>query len=441
MMRLAVVIAIVFGTVACGGDERAPHSQTSALATDGAPRGDERESPVAPRARGKGVLGFLWDDERTSLARLDRRTLRPLAGRTVEVPGSGAHAFSPDGRTLAIGRGETPGLQLVDVGALRPLGKGLTLPGAGYVGEILWADRERLVALVAGEDSELVTIDARERRIVSSRPLDGIVVASDTKAGRLALLLGPVGSIGPARLALVEADGTIDTVPLPEIRAGFEQIEDAEEGYTARERTPGLALSPDGARAVVVSAGGTVAEVDVAAERVFYHELAQPVSLLGRVRNWLEPEAEAKVIEGPSRFARWFGEHHVAVTGLDYHGVEDSETRATPAGLRLIDTRTWSIRTLAEQATGIVVKHGLLLAFGGPYAEGPRGRGIGLRAYGPGGEERFHAFGDVLIGSVETAWPYGYVSNDARSFMVLDLRSGRVVERRKTAVETAIIGP
>ena len=188
-------------------------------------------------------------------------------------------------------------------------------------------------------------------------------------------------------------------------------------------------------------AGGTVAEVDVAAERVFYHELAQPVSLLGRVRNWLEPEAEAKVIEGPSRFARWFGEHHVAVTGLDYHGVEDSETRATPAGLRLIDTRTWSIRTLAEQATGIVVKHGLLLAFGGPYAEGPRGRGIGLRAYGPGGEERFHASATSSLARWKRRGRTATSRNDARSFMVLDLRSGRVVERRKTAVETAIIGP
>ena len=52
---------------------------------------------------------------------------------------------------------------------------------------------------------------------------------------------------------------------------------------------------------------GPVAEVDLASGRVGYHEVHEPVSLLGRLRNWLEPAAEAKTAEGAERQAVWVG--------------------------------------------------------------------------------------------------------------------------------------
>lgn len=229
---------------------------------------------------------------------------------------------------------------------------------------------------------------------------------------------------------------------LPEIVAGWEPMDHPEDDYATRERIPGLAVSPDGRRAVVVPAGGRVAEIELDSLRVSYHDLSEPISLLGRLRNWLEPEAQAKVTEGPERYARWLGDRYVAVTGMDYHGLSEGEVDASPAGLRLIDTRDWSVRTLADEATGIIVVRDLLLAFGGPYSPDAGGEGIGLRAYGADGKERFQVLGSELVGWVETAWPYGYVphANDETKVDVVDLRAGRVVRTASTDGYVSVVG-
>jgi hypothetical protein len=36
---------------------------------------------------------------------------------------------------------------------------------------------------------------------------------------------------------------------------------------------------------------------------VRYHQLAESISFLGRLRDWLEPKAEAKAMQGPERRA------------------------------------------------------------------------------------------------------------------------------------------
>jgi hypothetical protein len=70
------------------------------------------------------------------------------------------------------------------------------------------------------------------------------------------------------------------------------------------QQIPGLAVAPDGRRAVVIPAGGRVADVDIDALRVSYHELSERTSVFKRLLNWLEPEAEAKTVAGPNRFAQ-----------------------------------------------------------------------------------------------------------------------------------------
>jgi hypothetical protein len=426
--RCACLLAFV-AAAGCGGGERASVREDS-------------QTLASASASTETVLGLVYDGQRAVLRRLDPMTLRPAGRGRVGGLGAGMHAFSPDRGTLALATGDgPPRLRFIDVRAMRLLAT-LDLPGRGFVTELLWESPKRLLVLVAGEEPRAVTVHA-SGRVTGSVALTGAVVAYDARAARLVALLAPRDSIGPSRLAVVDAVlGLVGTVTLSEIHAGSERIDHPDDAYAMRSRTPGVAISPDGTRAVVVSAGARVAEVDLDTLRVSYHHLSEPVSLLGRLRDWLEPEAQAKVVEGPHRFARWLGDHHVAVTGMDNHGVKDGEWNTSAVGLRLIDTRTWTVRTLAEHVTGFVFARDLLLAFGGNWPQGSTG--AGLRAYEEGGGERFHALGEQPIGWVETAWPYAYVPHgdgQGRRFQVVDLTTGQLVARPVTRRVVSVLGP
>jgi hypothetical protein len=423
------LIALVAALAACGGSERAPLSEKPA-------------APAAARGQAKPVLGLVFDGQAAQLRRLDPLTLRPVGQARVGGLSAGMHAFSPDGRTLALASGDgPPRLRLIDVRSMRRTAT-VELPGVGFVTELLWDSPTRLLALVGGVEPRVVTVDV-SGRVTGAQRLAGTIVDYDARAARLVALLAPAESIGTARLAVVDVVlGLLGTVRLDEIRAGSERIDSAEDSYAMRSVNPGVAISPDGTRAVVVSAGSRVAEVDLDTLRVSYHELAEPVSLLGRLRNWLEPEAQAKVLEGPERFARFLDDDHVAVTGIDYHGIKDGDWDVSAVGLKLIDTRDWSVRTLAEHVNWFRLERRLLLASGGNWPEGSTG--TGLLAYGPGGEQRFHLLGEQPIGWVETAWPYAYVvhaDGQAQRFDVVDLAAGRVVGHPDPARFVSILGP
>ena len=78
------------------------------------------------------------------------------------------------------------------------------------------------------------------------------------------LLLGRPASIGPARVAVVDAGGRVRTVSLPGIAAGFQEPADWDKvGASSRRAQPGLAVDPDGRRAFVVGAGDPLAVVDL----------------------------------------------------------------------------------------------------------------------------------------------------------------------------------
>lgn len=88
-----------------------------------------------------------------------------------------------------------------------------------------------------------------------------------------------------------------------------------------------------------------------------WDELSQPVSLLSRLRDWLDPAADAKISFGWSREADWLGDGLVAVSGSDYHGLS-----STLAGLKLIDTEAWGVRTLDPGASVHRLAEGTLFA-------------------------------------------------------------------------------
>jgi hypothetical protein len=424
LAKRAVICAVATLAAACSASEQ----PVRPAQLDAEP--DRAGARLAPAT----VLAYRSGGERSTLGRFDARTLRPV-GRAIEVAGGGALAFSPDGRALAAASAVTSGpaadlerseLTLVDARSLRRTA-GLQLRRRGLVWGILW-ERPGVFAVVLDSPLRVVTVKRRPLRAIGSTALAGAAVASDENGGRLVLLLAPRRGIGAARLAAVEPDGGVHTVALPAVDAGWDEVESPEGHPGAAQQIPGVAVSPDGQRAVVIPAGDRVYEVDLDSLRISAHDLSEGASLFRRLADWLQPAAEAKTVAGPDRVARWLGRHHIVVTGSDYGGVKDGVAHSSPAGLRLIDTRDWSVSTLAEDAAGMLVVDDVVLAYG--WARGDGTGGIGLRAYDAAGRERFHLFGDAPLDWLEAAAPYAYVPrNGGTRFDVVDVRSGRVVGR------------
>ena len=260
-----------------------------------------------------------------------------------------------------------------------------------------------------------VVVNPRKRRVTRRIRWRGLAFASGEIHGGLVLIAPPSlrhgrPRLGPARLVHVTVDGRVRSVRLHRIDAG------QQDGGRGRALYPGLAVDRRGNRAFVVAAdGGLVAEVDLRSRRVSYHRLA-------------EPPAAAK--RGPfSRSARWLGAGMLAVSGEDPPASEPaSRADPVPYGLRLVDTRTWTIRTVDREAQTFDVAGGLLLARRW-YAE----HGLtpmGVAAYDFTGKPRWRRFS----GSNALVWAPGgrrvYVDvgdHGKRRTYVLELSTGRTV--------------
>ena len=176
--------------------------------------------------------------------------------------------------------------------------------------------------------------------------------------------------------------------------------------------------------------------VDLATLRVSDHALSQPISLLGRLRNWLDPPAHAKSIAGPTRYAAWYA-GQLVVGGTDYHGLRDGRVEATTHGVKLIDTANWTIKSLDENAGAFSVVANRLLLYGGLYNTR---KGVGLDAYDRSGRRVFSLFGDSLVGYVQTAGRYAIVSEQNSTLhRVVDVASGRVLKTIRTREPTTIL--
>jgi hypothetical protein len=426
---LAVLAAVSTG--ACSRD-----NGTSAEGPSSPSPGTDVATPSADQAAGRShpLLAIMWEDDVATLLRVDPRSLRPFGSAAVPL---GRHtsspSFSPDGSQLALGTAEDPArLRLIDLKRMRIHGDA-TL-GRGSVEGTAWLSPTRLIAPVETPDRGLVlvVVDAAERRVLARREIDGRVQDSGRLGDRLILLLSPRETIGPARLVVVDADGQTRGVALDRINAGSD-LDEQGDLAVGRGRGPGLAIDPEGARAYVVGAGEPVAEVDLEQMEVSYHSLAEPVSLLERFRNWLEPTAQAKGVSGPFRQAHWLRGGLLAVSGYNDETYIDSSGEwhyeGTPAGLKLIDTRDWSVRTIDEAVNSLWLVAGALVALDEDGA---------VRGYTIEGRPIFNLRGQQPIGVILTARRYAYVLRMDNTTAVIDVRSGKIVGRTKSAVQSIL---
>jgi hypothetical protein len=385
------------------------------------------ERPPTPVPKSVLAVFFATEGVGSELAHVDPLTLEPLGRQLRLATGGGwTTAFSPDGRTLALGGGMGQAtVELVDVRRLRSLGV-VDLHMSGTVTLLSW-ERGYLFAVVDDYRRRAVfTIDPVGLTVQARHKVGGAVVhAQPGVPGQVVLLLAPNDRIGALRLAVVGGKG-MASAAIPGFVGGWETERDGGVIMT-RQQVPALVIDRAGGRALVVS-GNAVAEVALNNLGVTHHVLTEHVSLFERFRNWLEPPAEAKLVEGASWTARWVGNGVFALTGVDYEGGEPRY-----AGLRLIDTRDWSIRRVDAAAVDVVVANDALLTWNSDGRDG-------VRAYDVSGVERFHILADARAFWVQASdgLVYAHLGN-GRRIAVIDPARGRTLATPRTARPLSLV--
>jgi len=348
----------------------------AALALPAAQSGSATSASPAP------VLGRDWKTR--TLAHYDPVTLARVAGPTVPAGFfTGPWAWSADRSRIVLSRYDWPQLRIVDANRMRLVGdvRLRHLGTAGGVDAVTWIGADRLLALVHGPTSGVafVVVDAQKRAVLRTVPVAGSNWDAERWRDGLAALLGPANGIGTARVAVARADGTVRTAVLPGVSVGSRKV-----GKGADPRVhsviPGFAANPQGAQAVAVTAGSRAISIDLGSMAVTTHVLSQ------RTTQQVE-----KAIEGPQRHAGWVGDGLVAVSGTDWSTTASGEVAARGAGLRLIDTAAWTMRTLDTQASAFSVAPGVIVAFGGSWSPSSRTY-TGVRAYGLDGALRWSLY-------------------------------------------------
>jgi hypothetical protein len=372
--------------------------------------------------------------------RIDPQTLRVLDDRRLDIGSYGfGWSFSADGSHLALGGdvGNTavPGVLVVDTRGMRVLGRA-RLARSGWLRATTWLPDGRLVVVLSvftsGVHTDVVTLNAAGTKVLKRQSLSGQVQRVAWIRGGLVALLAATDSLAPARLAVVGPSGAARVVVIGRILAGSKRRENRRGGAEFMQRDPGLAIDPARRRAFVVSADAHVAEVDLASRAVVYHRLARPLSSFAASR----PDAAEKSIAGPTRVARWLGSGQIAVSGGAYSVTgkgASARFRFAPLGLELIDTRSWTIRRVGAGTDAFWPAGDFLLAAASSLSsELELPPAPGLIVYGPDRRERLRLYEGKRPWVMYSDGRRAYVRVDGR-VDVLDLVSGRILERRDTA--------
>jgi hypothetical protein len=424
------------------------------------PRGGlERPLVLRAAAPASPLLGIQYTRSQARLVRLDPKTLRirpsrklPLAGYSVV-----SWSYSPDRRLLAFGNQDTSELtftpaqiRIADAQTLRKV-RDVTF---GFYGDVLsmhWLASDRLLAVIRSaqraENDAIVVVD----RVAVIDPSTGAVLAARELQGRVialarandALVLVLEGQRwGPVQLVVATAEGTLRSVALERIEAGARETAD---GVPHRDGAA-VAVDREGARAYAVAAGCPVAEVDLVTLAVTYHTPTQPVSLLGRLHDWLEPTAKAKgPLAGSWRSAVWLGDGRLAVFGRDasaYQLGSGLAGRQQPSGLTVIDTRTWHAQLVDPRSSALVVARNALLSWGWGWDSGTqRAIATGVSIYDRTGLRRFHLYPGRAIYDVQVVGPRAFIAHPPDSrYSIVNLRTGRQVRTIRREMPLVLSG-
>ncbi len=357
-----------------------------AVAALGLPAAQARSPATAPGSRLHARL------RNSIVARHDPLTLERTGPRVRLGGNASSWSWSPGRRYFAVASFPQQ-LTVIEVGTMRVVSRVRLALGGASVRAVTWTGRDRVLAVIETPRGSTVTaVDPLAGRIVRTTPLTRPFTFELARLpDGLVFLLGARGRIEPVRLAAVDAEGRVRIGTVPQVRAGF---------VVGRElQTPGLAVDPVGRKAYVVG-GDRVVAVDL---RTLAASDRGPLRTL------------TKFIAGTTRSAEWLGNGLLAFLGTNWDGQNNG-----PAGLRIVDVRSWTTRIVNREARSFTVAAGRLLV-----ENAPTRRGVVI-AYGFDGAERYR------LELAESTWMkkqghLGYACRHAFLRAVVDLRSGRIV--------------
>jgi hypothetical protein len=382
--------------------------------------------------------------ESWKLVRLNPLTLGQRRGRSVQV-GSRANAwsFSPDRSRLVLADYEiSANLVLVDTRAMRRIAI-VDTGGNALISATFWPDAQHLYVVRTeltrredgGFDSQpaaLVTLDPASGALVGSRSLDGWVYGWAHADGVLVLLLGPESGIGPARLAVVGADGSVRTAGLDGVSVGHDAFDESKPTAIEHYARPGLAVAPDGSEAFVASPSGIVA-VDLRTLARSYH---------GLVRG--DRRLQKGAPEGSTRTVQWVQPGVLAVSGRDDHSTVDSEGRIRtdlrPMGVELVSTKDWTAKMVDSAGDGVSIGADAMLIT--PWTwDSTRQQylGNGATIYSLDGAMRAHVLGKrqvygMIIGR------RAFVSADGSSYSIVSTKTGKILRTVRHSIPQPLVG-
>jgi hypothetical protein len=211
-------------------------------------------------------------------------------------------------------------------------------------------------------------------------------------------LLGSRGRIAPAQLGLVSPNGRVTIVTVPRAPIGMRLSDSGD----FEQRSPGLAVDAS-TRTAYLFSGDRVASVDLETRSV-----TDP----GPLRTL------AKVLKATYRSASWLGDGLAAVSGFD-----QGAGKRAPTGLRIVDLRAGTTRTIDPNASSFSRVGNLLLV-----DQQLGRRALSMTAYRRDGSVRYRL---EVAGAtwMKTHGMLGYACRDAMLRAVVDLRSGRLLHQ------------
>lgn len=275
-----------------------------------------------------------------TLVWVDAATLTTLPGPTAALPLNACCGhLSPSGQTYVVGSGNEGALTFFDLQRMQIAAK-ISTGTTGSAWPIAWPEERRLYVEAwtsRPAQTEILIVDPTARAIVARVPVEGNRLATVATADGIVSLVAAMSSIKPVRVLKIDRDGLSRSVSVGRIQGGT-KWRGTGANRRASIRQPAFAVDSVGGVAYVIDPTGLVARADLTTMSVSYH--ARGARRLARA---------VKEIDGPMLSARWLGDGRIAISGtkgkLRKKGGVWRQTWA-PAGVAVLDTRTWSSRVL-----------------------------------------------------------------------------------------------